>query len=314
MFANSLSVLDKIHLNFSQEGLLIMNITLAFIMFGVALEIDLKSFKNLLLKPKSTIIGVFSQFFLLPFVTFLLVLVIKPTPSVALGMILVSACPGGNISNFISSLAKANIELSVSLTAIASLLAIFMTPLNFTFWGSLYIKSHPLLRPIEIDIMQIFQTIVIILGIPLIIGIFFKRKFPELATKIKNPIKILSIFIFIGYVVAALSLNFSYFLRYIHLIILIVLAHNALALLTGFTISSIFKLPRKNRRSITIETGIQNSGLGLVLIFNPKLFPPELELGGMAFIAAWWGVWHIIAGLGLAFLWSRKPLNETNKN
>lgn len=314
MFANSLSVLDKIHLNFSQGGLLIMNITLAFIMFGVALEIDLKSFKNILLKPKSAIIGVLSQFILLPFVTFLLVIIIRPTPSVALGMILVSACPGGNISNFISSLAKANIELSVSLTAFASVLAIFMTPLNFTFWGSMYVKSHPLLRPIEIDPIQIFQTIFIILGIPIIIGMLFKKKFPELAVKIKNPIKILSIFIFIGYVLAALSLNFSYFLQYIHLIIFIVFAHNALALLTGFTISSIFKLPRKNRRSITIETGIQNSGLGLVLIFNPKLFPPELDLGGMAFIAAWWGVWHIFAGLGLAFLWSKKPLEESKNN
>lgn len=313
MFTNSLSVLDKIHLNFSQGGLLIMNITLAFIMFGVALEIDLKSFKDILLKPKSAIIGVISQFFLLPFVTFLLVIIIRPTPSVALGMILVAACPGGNISNFISSVAKANIELSVSLTAVASVLAIFMTPLNFTFWGSMYIKSHPLLRPIEIDPVQIFQTIFIILGIPVIIGMFFKRKFPELAAKIKSPIKILSILIFIGYVVAALSLNFSYFLQYIHLIIFIVFAHNTLALLTGFTISSIFKLPRKNRRSITIETGIQNSGLALVLIFNPKLFPPELDLGGMAFIAAWWGVWHIIAGLVLAFLWSRKPLDEPEK-
>ena len=310
MIAESLSVLDSVHLNFSQGGLLIMNITLAFIMFGVALDIDLSSFKNIILKPKSVIIGVISQFFLLPFVTYILVLVIHPTPAVALGMILVAACPGGNISNFISSLAKGNIELSVSLTGIATLGALFMTPLNFTFWGSLYVKSHPLLRPIEIDPVQIFQTILIILGIPLVIGILFSKKFPGLSAKIKNPIKVLSILIFMGYVVAALSLNFNHFLKYIHLIVFIVFAHNALALLSGFTISSIFKLPRKNRRSITIETGIQNSGLGLVLIFNPKLFPPDLELGGMAFIAAWWGVWHIIAGLGLAFIWSKKPIEE----
>lgn len=310
MIAESLTVLDSIKLNFSQGGLLIMNLTLAFIMFGVALEIDLASFKNIILKPKSVIVGIFSQFFLLPFVTYLLVLIIQPTPAVALGMILVAACPGGNISNFISSLAKGNIELSVSLTGFATIGALLMTPLNFTFWGSLYVKAHPLLRPIEIDPIQIFQTILIILGVPLIIGILFARKFPELSSKIKRPIKILSILIFMGYVVAALWLNLDHFLRYIHLIAFIVFAHNALALLTGFTISSIFKLPRKNRRSISIETGIQNSGLGLVLIFNPKLFPPDLELGGMAFIAAWWGVWHILAGLGIAFIWSKKPIDE----
>lgn len=306
MAANSLEVLDKIHLNFSQGGLLFMNITLAFIMFGVALEIDLKNFKQIITKPKSLITGVISQFFLLPLLTFMLVLILEPTPAVALGMILVASCPGGNISNFISSMAKANIALSVSMTAVATLGAIFMTPINFAFWGGLYAKSHPLLRPIEIDPIQMFQTVFIILGVPLIIGILFAKKFPELTHKIKKPIKILSILIFAGYVFAALSNNFSYFLKYIHLIAFIVLIHNALALLTGFTFSTILKIPRRDRRSISIETGIQNSGLGLVLIFNPKLFPPELELGGMAFIAAWWGIWHIIAGMGIASLWSRK--------
>jgi len=310
MTGNSLEVLDKIHLNFSPAGLLFMNITLAFIMFGVALEIDLKSFKKIIAKPKSLIAGVISQFFLLPFITFIFILIIEPTPAVALGMILVSACPGGNISNFISSMAKANIALSVSMTAIATLGAIFMTPANFAFWGGLYAKSHPLLRPIEIDPFQMFQTVFIILGIPIIIGVLFARKFPDLTQKIKKPIKILSLLIFAGYVVAALSNNFNYFIRYIHLIALIVFIHNALALLTGFTFSTLLKIPRKDRRSISIETGIQNSGLGLVLIFNPKLFPPELDLGGMAFIAAWWGIWHIIAGIGIATLWSRKKIDE----
>ena len=310
MTGNSLEVLDKIHLNFSPAGLLFMNITLAFIMFGVALEIDLKSFKKIIAKPKSLIAGVISQFFLLPFITFIFILIIEPTPAVALGMILVSACPGGNISNFISSMAKANIALSVSMTAIATLGAIFMTPANFAFWGGLYAKSHPLLRPIEIDPFQMFQTVFIILGIPIIIGVLFARKFPDLTQKIKKPIKILSLLIFAGYVVAALSNNFNYFIRYIHLIALIVFIHNALALLTGFTFSTLLKIPRKDRRSISIETGIQNSGLGLVLIFNPKLFPPELDLGGMAFIAAWWGIWHIVAGIGIATLWSRKKIEE----
>ncbi|MFO7827015.1 MAG: bile acid:sodium symporter family protein [Bacteroidales bacterium] len=311
MILCSLEVLDKIHLNFSQGGLLFMNITLAFIMFGVALEIDMNSFKTIIAKPKSIIVGVISQFFLLPVLTFILVLIINPTPAVALGMILVAACPGGNVSNFISSMAKANIALSVSMTAVATLGAIFMTPINFAFWGGLYAKSHPLLRPIEIDPFQMFQTVFIILGLPLIVGMLFAKKFPSLTLKIKKPIKILSILIFGGYVVAALSNNFSYFIKYIHLIALIVFIHNALALLTGFTFSTIFKIPRRDRRSISIETGIQNSGLGLVLIFNPKLFPPDLELGGMAFIAAWWGIWHIIAGMGIATLWSRKKINES---
>lgn len=313
MTAESLKVLDSITLNFSQGGLLFMNITLAFIMFGVALEINLKNFRDIIKKPKSVIIGFVSQFFLLPFVTFLFVIILRPSPAVALGMILVAACPGGNISNFVSSMAKGNIALSVSLTAIATLAAIFMTPFNFAFWGGLYAKSHPLLRPIEIDPIQMFQTVFILLGIPLIFGMLFAKKFPETTQKILKPIKIISIIIFMGFVVAALANNFSYFMRYIHLIAIIVFAHNGLALLSGFTISRIFKLPENDRRTISIETGIQNSGLGLVLIFNPKIFPPDLHMGGMAFIAAWWGIWHIISGLALAYYWSRRPLINTKE-
>jgi len=311
MIADSLKVLDSVTLNFSQGGLLFMNVTLAFIMFGVALQIDLENFKKVIYKPKSVIVGFISQFFLLPFVTFILVMIIQPTPAVALGMILVAACPGGNISNFISALGKGNVALSVSLTAVATLAAIFMTPFNFAFWGKLYAKSHPLLRPIEIDPIQMFQTVFILLGIPLILGMIFSKKFPETTKKILKPIKILSILIFMGFVVAALASNFSYFLRYIHLIALIVFFHNGFALLSGYTIARVFKLPENDRRTISIETGIQNSGLGLVLIFNPKIFPPDLHMGGMAFIAAWWGIWHILSGLGIAYYWSRRPVSNS---
>jgi BASS family bile acid:Na+ symporter len=151
------------------------------------------------------------------------------------------------------------------------------------------------------------RTVFILVGIPMALGIWFAKQFPVLTQKIKKPISILSIIIFIGYIFAALSANFNYFLMYIHLIFLIVLVHNSLAFFTGYSFSSLLKLSDQNRRTITIETGIQNSALGLVLIFNPFLFN---GLGGMAFIAAWWGIWHIVAGLAVAFWWARKPLKE----
>jgi bile acid:Na+ symporter, BASS family len=138
----------------------------------------------------------------------------------------------------------------------------------------------------------------------------FSHYFPQITQKIKKPIRQLSILIFIGFVIILLSANFDHFMRYIHIVFLIVLMHNALALGTGFTLSSVIGLSRTDRRTITIETGIQNSGLALVLMFNPKIFPPELELGGMTIIAAWWGVWHIISGLTISGLWSRKPLTQ----
>lgn len=301
-----LDFLDWIRLNFSDGGLLFMNITLAFIMFGIALEIKLSRFKEIFTKPKSFILGFISQFILLPALTFVLVLIIKPAPSIALGMILVAACPGGNISNFISSIAKANVELSITLTAVATLTTIFMTPFNFWLWGGLYSGTADMIIPISIDVWEMMKTVFILLGIPIILGISFAAKFPKITTKIIKPFKIFSFIAFAGFVVAALAANFNFFLDYIHLIFLIVLAHNLLALTTGYSLSALFRLKKADQRTITIETGIQNSGLGLVLIFNPNLFD---GLGGMAFVAAWWGIWHIISGLIIAFYWSKRPVS-----
>lgn len=312
MMQETLAALDHVRLNFSPESLHMLNIALAFIMFGVALEIKLDHFKKILLHPKSAIIGALSQFVLLPFLTFLLVIALSKflSPTMALGMILVAACPGGNISNFISSLARANVALSVSLTAIATLLAIFLTPLNFAFWGKLAVNfyahsdSSALLRPIEIDAFQMYQTVFILLGIPLILGILINTRFPLFTLKIVRPIKRLSIIIFVAIVVMALANNFDHFLGAIEYVFLIVLLHNAIALGAGYLMGTVFKRLPADRKTISIETGIQNSGLALVLIFNPKIFPPEMELGGMAIIAAWWGIWHILAGLGIAGLWT----------
>jgi BASS family bile acid:Na+ symporter len=313
----ALEALDHIRLNFTQGGLLFLNIALAFIMFGVALSIKVDDFKRVIKKPRPTIIGYISQFFALPALTFLLVLIIKPTPSVALGMIMVAACPGGNISNFLASLAKGNSALSVTLTALATMSAVFMTPLNFSFWGGLYVNYYnklggEYLKPLEIELSQIFVTVFLILGIPVIIGVLFARHMPKITAKIIKPIKSFSIIFFLVMVFVMLNSNFSQFLAVIHIIFVLVLVHNALALGLGFSIASVFKLNRKDRRSISIETGIQNSGLALTLMFNPKIFPPDFELGGMAIIAAWWGIWHIISGLIMATLWGRKPLPEEN--
>lgn len=312
----ALEVLDHVRLNFSPSGLLALNITIAFIMFGVALDIKFEHFKELIKRPKPVIVGIISQFLLLPAITFLFIIILNPTPTVALGMILIASCPGGNVSNFMSALAKGNLALSVSLTAIATLAATFMTPVNFAVWGEFYINFYnnagadDLLVPIRIDFFQMVQTVVILLGVPVLIGLLFAQYLPKLTAKIKKPIRQLSILIFIAFVIILLSANFNHFLKFVHLVFLIVLIHNGLALLTGYSFSSVMGLQRIDRRTITIETGIQNSGLALVLMFNPKIFPPEMELGGMTIIAAWWGVWHILSGFGVSYIMARFKLRK----
>jgi bile acid:Na+ symporter, BASS family len=299
----TMSILDGVRLNFSEGGLLFMNLTLALIMFGVALEIDVHKFKAVILKPKPVIIGLIAQYLMLPLITFLMALLIRPTASIALGMILVASCPSGNIANFLTWMAKGNVELSITLNAIASLLAIFLTPLNFSFYGNLYNEAQHIMVPISIDGWQMLKTVFLLLGLPLILGTLFSWRFTSLARKITKPMKTISLIVFVGFIVAALSANFSYFLRYIHLIILLVLLQNAVVIMVGYLLARFAKLELSNIKTITIESGIHNSGLALVLIFNPKLFN---GLGGMAFIAAWWGIWHIIVGLGLAHYFSKK--------
>jgi BASS family bile acid:Na+ symporter len=309
--------MDTVSLRFSQDGLLILNITLAFIMFGVALGIKFEHFARLVKNPSSVIVGFLSQFLLLPAVTFLFAVLLRNviTPTVAMGMILVASCPGGNISNFMSSLSKGNAALSVSLTAVATLSAIFMTPLNFALWGGLffdvYQKTTPdLLQPLTIDPLEMFKTVFILLGIPLVLGMLCAYYLPRITKAIIKPLKIFSILVFFAMVIILFRSNYDFFLRFIKYIFIIVLIHNGIAFLTGFLFSTLTKRSRYDRRAITIETGIQNSGLGLVLLFNPNIFPPDMMIGGMAIVTAWWGVWHILSGLSLASLWSKKPLNE----
>jgi BASS family bile acid:Na+ symporter len=303
--------LDYVKLNFNQESVNMMNLAIAFIMFGVALSIRPGHFRSVFLNPKPVVLGAVSQYVILPALTYLLVLIIRPSTPVALGMILVSSCPGGNVSNLISSISKANITLSVSLTTITTIMSLIMTPFNFAFWGGLYAKHSPLLVPITIDPIEMFRTVFLILGVPVILGMFVGMKFPKFSKRMDKPIQTASVIFFIGFIVAALAGNFSIFLKYIHLIFLLVLVHNGLAFFSGYSLPRLLKVNERDCRTISIETGIQNSGLGLALIFNPRIFPPELNLGGMAMVAAWWGIWHIFAGLILASYWRKKQGNET---
>lgn len=298
--------LDHVVLSFNKESLMLLNACIAFIMFGVALDLKIDHFKYLLKRPKAILIGLASQLVLLPMLTFALVLLLKPSPSIALGMILVASCPGGNVSNFYTSLSNGNVALSVSLTAITSSLAFLATPLNFTFWANQYAPTATVLKAVHLNVVDVIVTVIFILVIPLILGMWVNKKYPTTTFKIARPIKRLSIIIFAGFVVGALSSNFDHFINYIFNFLFVVLIHNALALITGFSLAKFMSLGKAETRSITIETGIQNSGLALVIIF--EYFN---GLGGMAIIAAWWGVWHLISGAIISWQWSSRPTLAT---
>lgn len=309
------SIIDSIDVTLNAGGMNTINIVLAFVMYGVALGIRPGLFKDVFRKPKSLILGMVCQLVLLPLLTFLLALLFGRWISwtMALGMILVASCPGGNISNFMSSLSKANVELSVSLTAVSTALAILMTPFNFWVYGNLYLHFANVASDVPqliIPLWDVFKTIFILLGIPLTLGVMTAHFLPKVAEKLKKPLQWFSIIFFVAMVVLSFMGNIKAFLQCIQYIFLVVLIHNLLALSIGFGIGSFFKVPKRDRRTLTIETGIQNSGLGLVLLLGTNLFADFPPHGGTLVITAWWGIWHIISGLTVSTVFHRYELRH----
>ena len=282
--------------------------------FGVALDIKLSTLRDIVEKPKSIIVGLILQWLALPALTFAVALVLNPviTPMVALGMILIASCPGGNISNFLSALSKGNTALSVSLTAITTAFSPIITPLNFYFWGTMYSRFITMRHDIPMLVIPfgpMLWQILLLLGLPIVLGLFFARFFPNATKKITKPSQVISVLLFIGMVIVAFTQNFQIFVDNIFYVFFIVMLHNAVALCTGYFGARSAHLSRYNVKTLTIETGIQNSGLGLALLFNPAIFPPEIwhgHYGGMLFVTAWWGIWHIVSGLTMAYFFRRK--------
>jgi BASS family bile acid:Na+ symporter len=293
--------LDAVRLNFSPESLVALNFILAFVMFGVALDMKWSDFRGITAAPRAVLIGMASQFLLLPAAAWALTMLLRPQPSIALGLILVACCPGGNISNFFTHFARGNTALSVTMTAFSTMGALFFTPFNTALWGSLNPATAAILNEIAIDPVEMFGAVAILLVVPAIAGISVARHFPGFAARARKPFRILSLGVFAAFVVLALAANWDYFLHYTQRVVVSVFLLNALGFALGYLAAGALGLPQADRRAVSIETGIQNSGLGLILVFN--FFG---GMGGMAITAAWWGIWHILAGLALATWWRRR--------
>ncbi|MBQ6199425.1 MAG: bile acid:sodium symporter family protein [Bacteroidales bacterium] len=315
MTQETISAIDSIEVQLNAGGMNTINIVLAFVMFGVALGIKPRMFVDVFKKPKSVLLGMLCQLILLPAFTCGLAILFGSwiSPMMGLGMILVAACPGGNISNFMSSLGKANVELSVSLTAISTALAILMTPFNFWLWGNLYLNTAAVAADVPrlvIPLWDVFKTIFILLGIPLTLGILCSQYLPKVANALKKPLQWISILFFFAMVILSFRSNMAAFLQCVKYIFLVVLIHNLLALCIGYSVGTIAKIPFRDRRTLTIETGIQNSGLGLALMLGTRLFANFPPHGGMLVITAWWGIWHIISGLTVATIFNLSRKNN----
>ncbi|MEZ4462433.1 MAG: bile acid:sodium symporter family protein [bacterium] len=293
--------IEQAHVQFSPAGLQVLNIALGFVMFAVSLGIQTDELRRLRDRPRALAAGLFSQWVALPVITVGLVILLIPHPGIALGMLLVAACPGGNMSNYFCQLAKANTALSVGLTTIATLGAALMTPMIFGGAARL-LPDLTADVGVSVDWVDMVKTTLLLIALPVALGAALRKVRPLWAQKIEKPAQILAGLVLVAFIVIALVVNRGAFGAYVGHVAGLVALHNGLALLIGYSIAWAARLEEPERRTIAIETGIQNSGLGLVLIFS--FFNGN---GPMAVVAAWWGVWHLLSGGTLATIWSRRP-------
>lgn len=272
-------------------------------MLGLSLELTAEGFKQVFRSPRALLVGLGAQIILLPAFTYLLTLLLRPAPSVALGMILIGACPGAAISNLLTCLAGGNVALSVALTVISTAACILTTPLNLALWGGLYPEAFALLRKVRLDPMEVYMNLFVMMGVPVFLGMTLSRVFPPLASAFRRALRVCIFFFSLILLAMALSMNWEVFSRMDGPVVLAVLLHNILALMLGFLSAMALKLAIGDTKAIGIGVGVQNSALGLILAFN--FFD---GLGGMAAVAAWWGPWSVLSGLVIALLMSRRPL------
>jgi len=297
---------DDVMLNFNPGTLVILNVVLGLIMFGIALDTTVDDFKVVARKPKTFIIAILAQLIVLPAVTFVLTLILPVTPSMALGMILVACCPPGNISQVLTHRAGGNVALSVSMTAVGNLIYIFVLPLSVAFWGSLHPTARGLLTAVELNPWQMLVEVFLIIGLPFIAGLLIRNRFESFAKRVQPWVKWFSLIALVGFILAALAGNWTFFVAFLGIIVLVVTIHDAVALAIGYGTAVVGGLGTRERKAMTFEVGIRNAGLGLGLIFT--FFG---GLGGMAIVAGWWGIWDIIAGLIVAALWARHTKRRT---
>ena len=279
---------------------IVLSLVLATMVFSVALELQLDDFLRVARSPKAVVVGLIPQFILLPVGTWAATLVLDLPPNVEAAMILVAACPGGSLSNVVTHFGRGNTALSVSISAVASLIALFATPFNFSWMVATNPATAGWLQTLNIDPSDIWISLFALLALPLALGLTLTRHLPDFSARIRKPLGNFSLIALLAFIVLGLIKERQLLTMGLLPTLGLVVAHNAIGLLMGWLTSGVMGLSSADRRAVTIEGGMQNAGLALGIIavqFNADL--------GMVIIASLWGIWHIVSGMSLALLWRR---------
>ena len=280
---------------------IILSMVLATMVFSVALELRIEDFQRVAQTPKAVICGLIPQFMLLPVGTWLATLWLDLPPNIEAAMILVAACPGGSLSNVVTHMGRGNTALSVSISAVASIIALFATPFNFSWMIASNPETASWLKELSIDSSGISIRLFLPLGLPLSLGLLASHQLPQLTERIRKPLGNFSLIALLLFIVAGLIKERQLLTLGLLPTLLLVVMHNASGLFFGWITSIVMGVSERARRAVMIEGGMQNSGLALGIIavqFNSDL--------GMVTLASLWGIWHIVSGMSLAYFWRMK--------
>lgn len=283
--------LDSLRIVLDPVGQVGVVIALMLVMFGVALGLRVRDFRNLLSMPVVFFGGVAAQVIALPLATFLLIQLISPPPSIALGMIVVACCPGGAMSNLLTYLSRGDVAVSVALTATSSMLAAVLTPASTLFWSQAYAPTAALLKSLDVDPLLFVGQTTLLLAIPLVAGMTVAARAPDWAENIRRKTTLAGSAVLGGTIIYGIVYFFPILWPTVGLLGSVTVMHNTAAFVTGASLAWLLTRQASVRRALTFEIGIQNSGLALIILLA------QLKgVGGAAAIAAVWGVWHLIAG------------------
>jgi BASS family bile acid:Na+ symporter len=279
---------------------LILSLVLGTMVFAVALELRVADFTRVARAPRAVAAGLVPQFVLLPVATWLATLVLDLPPNVEAAMILVACCPGGSLSNVVTHFGRGNTALSVSISAVAAVMALVLTPFNFTWMVATNPATAAWLKQLDIDASAIWWSLLALLALPMALGLFVGHRYFQLTARIKKPLGQFSLFALLAFIVLGIVKERQLLNVQILQPLAIVVLHNAAGLFLGWVSARAFRMPTADQRAIIIEGGMQNSGLALGIIalqFNADL--------GMVIVASLWGIWHIVSGLFMVMRWRR---------
>lgn len=292
--------LDQLSIELPESLQLAVKIVVGLFLFGVALDTRAEDLREVVRRPGVMAVGLLAQYAVAPGLALLLTLALDVRGSVAIGMLLVACCPAGNLSNLLTHRARGDVALSISLTGLSNLAALVLTPVTFAFWCGLNPAAADLLRDISIDPWTLMAEVALLIGLPFALGMVAAWRRPALAARARKVVEPGALVLLLVVVVGGAAAQLDVLATYVGLVVVPIVAHNAMALGVGYATGRACRLPPAGVRAMTFELGVRNTALGVVLAL--AFFS---DLGGVVLVAALWGLWDVATGLALATWWRR---------